>query len=183
MSKPRASAHVVVFDNELWISGGYNMTEHLHEVWIFPVLDDFQFKITNDIEIITKNGEKKSGVILPPNHQCQSSGELYTHQMISINETFSMLIGGICGASGIFDDWNSGIFDDYDKNSTKLTFYFNHLSKEWSQGPDLLDPEFRFGAGVLKDKVTKEEMVAVYKDIIPYTAVLKKDSKEWIIGN
>ena len=62
MSKPRASAHVVVFDNELWISGGYNMTEHGHEEWIFPFLDDFQFKITNDMEI-SKEGSKRNVIL------------------------------------------------------------------------------------------------------------------------
>ena len=68
---------------------------------------------------------------------------VFHHAFININQTTSFLIGG----SGSHKDGK--------------TYYFNHLSNEWTNGPDLIRARHCHTAGVLIDHDTKESHVAV----------------------
>ena len=96
-------ANSIVVGKNLWITGGANRKEDLHYVgptdddW---VEDDFNFTMLNDSEIISENGSQKFGPFLPPNPGCHTNGTLIGHNLVSINETHTLLIGGVCFADG-----------------------------------------------------------------------------------
>ena len=69
-------------------------------------MDDFHYTMLNDSEIISENGSQKFGPFLPPNPGCHTNGTLINHNLVSINETHTMLIGGVCVFNGGDDDPN-----------------------------------------------------------------------------
>ena len=98
MLKKRSRAKSIVVGKDLWISGGANVKEDGHYVdqnntW---VVDDSHWTMFRDSEIISENGSQKLGPLLPPNHGCHSNGTLMNHKLLSINETHTLLIGGVC---------------------------------------------------------------------------------------
>ena len=64
---------------------------------------------------------------------------LGNHAMISINETSSLLIGGIDG---------NDIMDS--------TYYFSHETEQWTEGPKLIQARNSHTAGLITDKITNE---------------------------
>ena len=89
MSKPRTLAKdVLLGGQDVFISGGLSMIEHLKG----PLPVNLTVDTLSDFELISKNGGEKLNIFLPPNPQD-------AHMMISINETFSMVIGGIAEQS------------------------------------------------------------------------------------
>ena len=71
---------------------------------------------------------------------------LESHAMASINSTVSMVIGGWDG-----NGWAG----------TALTFYFNHIEGEWSNGPILMQSRYMHAAGIVTDELTNEKFVVV----------------------
>ena len=41
------------------------------------------------------------------------------------------------------------------------TFYFNHKTWKWSNGPDLNKPRYLCAAGIVTDEITKEKNIVV----------------------
>ena len=70
---------------------------------------------------------------------------LASHAMVKINETVTLIIGG--ESTGI--------------SFSKRTFYYNHKTSEWSDGPELKVGRRYLAAGIVTDDVTKEEFVVV----------------------
>ena len=201
MSRPRSLAKAVLLGQEVFISGGFNFTEQSYPLNI--TADSFP-----DFELISKNGGEKLNISLPPNPQDDSKSELYAHMMIPINETFSMLIGGIAEQSWKFNNtWPSpDLLDLLKLQGTNLTFYYDRDNQKWIQGPEMMHPRYLGSvAGILIDKVTGEEIIAVYtvgakffdssslEYLMEYNVnhttnhtvsgeFLKKGSKNWIPG-
>ena len=65
--------------------------------------------------------------------------------IISINETTSILIGGA---------------NQHRSHSSK-TFYFNHQTNIWKDGPRLINGRYDHSAGVITDHVTHKQHIAV----------------------
>ena len=63
---------------------------------------------------------------------------VYNQAVVDINQTFIMLIGG----------FNGGPSDK--------TYYFSHMTKHWTIGPNLLQGRFAHSAGVITDNTTQE---------------------------
>ena len=105
MLKKRSRAKSIVVGKDLWITGGANIKEDGH--FVDPndklIVDDFNWTMLSDSEIISENGSQKLGPLLPPNHGCQTNGTLINHKLLSINETHTLLIGGRCVSNG-YDD-------------------------------------------------------------------------------
>ena len=205
MSRPRSLAKAVLLGQEVFISGGFNFTEQSYPLNI--TADSFP-----DFELISKNGGEKLNISLPPNPQDDSKSELYAHMMIPINETFSMLIGGVAEQSWTWSPPKHpsfGLYPFSQSRGTNLTFYYDHDNQKWTQGPELMHPRYLGSvAGILIDKVTGEEIIAVYTvgakffdylsiwnecEILEYNVnhttnhtvsgeFLKKGSKNWIPG-
>ena len=204
MSRPRSLAKAVLLGQEVFISGGINFTEQFNPLNM--TADSFP-----DFELISKNGGgEKFNISLPPNPQDDSKSELYAHMMIPINETFSMLIGGIAEQSWKFNKTWPSPHDPMDLFNhflgTNLTFYYDRDNQKWIQGPEMMHPRYLGSvAGILIDKVTGEEIIAVYTDgakffdsssldyFMEYNLnhttnhtvsgeFLKKGSKNWIPG-
>ena len=170
MSRPRTLAKAVLLGQEVFISGGFNIIEH--EKQALPT--NMTVHTFSDFELISKNRGKKLNISLPLNPQDNSKSELYAHMMIPINETFSMLIGGITEQSWNYTDditvhktsVKRDLFkDSLEKEGTNLTFYYDHDNQKWTQGPEMMHPRYLGSvAGILIDKVTGEEIIAVYTD-------------------
>ena len=106
MLKKRSMAKSIVVGKDLWITGGADIKEDGH--FVDPneekfVVDDLDWTMLSDSEIISENGSQKLGPLLPPNHECHTNGTLINHSLLSINETHTLLIGGECTSKG-FDD-------------------------------------------------------------------------------
>ena len=167
-------AKSIVVGKDLWITGGANLQEIYHFVdKKHFVVDDIHFDMFNDSEMISENGSQKLGPLLPPNHECHSNGTLINHNLVSINETHTLLIGGECVSNGIGDD-----------TSTKSTFYYDHLNQLWSQGPDMMstfDTIAGAGAGIIVDKITGVKNVIVVHGG-GQTEILKVGTNKWTDG-
>ena len=74
--------------------------------------------------------------------------ELGGHTIVSINETYSMLIGG-------------AISNSVSKQCSNKTWFFNHQNKKWNLGPVLGRGRCLHTAGIIKDRKTNEEFVAI----------------------
>ena len=70
---------------------------------------------------------------------------LYSHAMIAINTTHSMVIGG-----------RNSNWDSID-----LTFYFDHGNQQWINGPRLLQARYDHAVGIVNDEVTMTNLVIV----------------------
>ena len=157
MSSTRAfAASLITDENILWVTGGLDY--------------DYPSMYLSSTEYILKTGESVKGPELPLT--------LGGHTLITINSTFSMLIGG--------ETYN------LDEGTTiDLTYYFDHYNQAWFDGPRLNRARYFHGAGIVTDLITREKLVVVtggaYYDEEVLTQVL--DSTEilidgkWVLGN
>ena len=140
------------------------MIEHLKG----PLPVNLTVDTLSDFELKSKNGGEQLNIFLPPNPQD-------AHMMISINETFSMVIGGIAEQSWNITAPNKTSLDlikdslTKERDPTTNLFYYDHNSQKWTPGPELMHPRHIGSiAGILIDKVTGEEIISVYTDGAKY---------------
>ena len=124
--------------------GSWTLLANLHEKRYYSssvVIDKSLYIIgglgsaCESIESISPNGLKKQ-------HEPGYPHCIYQHSSVAINKTTSITIGG-------------GDPEFYDK-----TYYYN--GKEFSKGPDLITGRrYYHAAGLLRDKVTNDEYIAV----------------------
>ena len=152
MSKKRAlAASLITPEKNLWVTGGLDYDTNT------------PFSST---EHILKNGESVKGPELPLT--------LGGHTLITINSTFSMLIGG--------ETYN------LDEGTTiDLTYYYDHYNQAWFDGPELKIARYLHGAGVVTDLITKERFVVVTggssdSDFYLQSTEILLDGK-WVLGN
>lgn len=88
-------------------------------------------------EFVLNNGSILKGPDLPT----ENSG----HAMVNINNTVTMVIGGNLFFTG----------------SSSRTYLYNHVSKNWSSGPDLIQARYDHAAGIVTDEVTLEKILLV----------------------
>ena len=107
-------------------------------------------------ETINVDGEVSYGPDLPTG--------VREHAMTKINDTVSLLSGGIT---------------DTDSYSAK-TWYYNHDTETFTSGPDLLEGRYAHGSALNVDKVTKSKIVVItggYK-----SGSVRLDSTEMLIN-
>ena len=96
---------------------------------------------------------------------------VYRHALITLNGTTSFLIGG-------------GLTND--EKSTDKTYYFNHITKNWTIGPKLVNRRRDHIAGLIKDHFTHEEHVVVAGGSNGYymnsTEILFNGQHDWTRG-
>ena len=147
MQEKRARARGTVIDGKFWITGGCNES---------TVFDSTEFVTPQNL---SKPIEK---IILP--------SSLWSHAIINLNETTSLLIGGKAEAG--LDIW-------------KMTYYYNHIKKIWSVGPRLIYSRRGHTAGTIKDHVTQKEHIAVVSGIghaSRSVELLFNGKKNWELG-
>ena len=88
-------------------------------------------------ETISVDGEVSYGPDLPTG--------VYRHAMTKINDTVSLLSGGVTNAN------------EY----SAQTWYYNHETEAFTSGPDLLKGRYRHGSAMNVDKVTRAKIVVV----------------------
>ena len=88
-------------------------------------------------EIISKDGETSSSINLP--------SPLAAHVIVSVNDSVSIIIGGETYSNGALD----------------LTWYYNHITRKFTQGPKLLNGRRLHTAGTLIDQGTNEKLIVV----------------------
>ena len=88
-------------------------------------------------EIVTEEGQVTPGPEMP--------AVVWTHAIARLNETTSILTGG----------------STQTKSYSKLTWYFDHVSQEFRQGPSLITGRRLHASATLQDHDTKEDIVAV----------------------
>ena len=109
------AASIVVNDKILWVTGGDSYGGGLYST-----------------DYVTVTGTM-SGPDLPL--------AMFSHAMVAINSTYSMVIGGY--------------------STTTVTFLYDHNGGEWINGPSLEQGRFNHGAGIIRDEDTDEQFVAV----------------------
>ena len=118
-------------------------------------------KIHSSTEFIPDNFSS-SGPILPE--------PVERHAIISINDTTSMLIGG---------------YTTYDFYSRK-TYYFNHHSQIWKDGPSLMNGRSYHTAGLIMDHVTLTQHIAVVggynNEVLDSVELLLNGETQWKKG-
>ena len=82
---------------------------------------------------------------------------LYGHVVINLNETTSFLIGGATTEA---------------HESSKSTYYFNHASNSWTEGPDLFQARRSHTVGIIKDNGNGKEHIAVVGGLSGYINVI-----------
>ena len=125
MKEARVFAKSVVTQGRIWVTGGIGKT----------------YDIVSKTEYIPKSSSNEPSLPEP----------LYMHEIISINDTTSMLIGG---------STQTFIPDGTNASSSK-THYFNHLSQTWKDGPRLMNGRAGHSAGIIMDHATHEQHIAV----------------------
>ena len=88
-------------------------------------------------EIISEDGETSLSINLPY--------PLAAHAIASVNHCVSIIIGG----------------ETYGNGASDLTWYYNHITKKFTQGPKLLDGRRLHTAGTLIDQGTNEKVIVV----------------------
>jgi N-acetylneuraminic acid mutarotase len=114
----RYAASIVINDKTLWVTGGNNGGSHA------------------STEYVTL-----TGTMLGPDLPMT----LYTHAMVAINRTCSMVIGG----------------RDENYYYSASTFFYDRNEEEWINGPSLMQARAYHAAGIVTDDVTGEHFVAV----------------------
>ena len=137
MSSTRAfAASLITNENSLWVTGGLDY--------------DYPSMYLSSTEYILKTGESVKGPELPltlgrHHDEDQIVADI---TLITINSTFSMLIGG--------ETYN------VDEGTTiDLTYYFDHYNQAWFDGPRLNRARYFHGAGIVTDLITREKLVVV----------------------
>ena len=92
--------------------------------------------------------------------------ELGGHEMVAINSSYSMVIGGHGGSSGHV--------------TSRMTYYYDHTDHHWIDGPAMISNRFDFAAGIATDEVTMEKLVIVTGGRTFYSRL---SSTEVLLGN
>ena len=103
----------------------------------FIIFGGAESGILSTTEIVTEEGQVTPGPEMP--------AAVYWHSIASFNTTTSILTGGITGANFY----------------SNITWFFNHVSQEFQQGPSLITDRYGHASATLQDQDTKEDIVAV----------------------
>ena len=131
-----------------------------------PMAADFEEIQLKSTEYILESGESVVGPDLPM--------PVSNHAMVNVNETHVLIIGGT-------KKINSTHSIAMDK-----TWYFNHVTQEFINGPNLRIARAHHAAGVFIDSETKEALVVVAggigedNNILDSTEILK--GEHWELG-
>ena len=116
--------------------------------------------MTKTTEFILASGISTPGPDLPI--------ALEGHAMSKLNLSTSMIIGGY-------------YYENSSQAYSDKTWYFDHRTEKFSDGPNLLERRFKHTAGVVKDSVyTEEKRVVVVGGSNSISIFLK--SVEWLVS-
>ena len=107
---------------------------HANTFIIFGGYDNTGSRSLSTTEIVTEEGQVTPGPEMP--------AAVYYHSISSLNATTSILTGG-------------------DTSTSDVTWYFDHVSQEFQQGPSLITGRRLHSSATLQDHDTKENIVAV----------------------
>ena len=94
--------------------------------------------------------------------------ELGGHEMVAINSSYSMVIGGTGGYG-----------------TSKMTYYYDHTDHNWIDGPAMSSKRFDFAAGIATDEVTMEKLVIVTGGRYSYSMLSSTEvllENQWLQG-
>ena len=109
-------------------------------------------------QIISQGGKSSPGPSIP--------FRVGRHTMTNINTTTSILIGG---------SHNGALY-------SADTFYFDHLTSEWTSGPKLNNGRMHHAAGIVTDTVTGEKLLVAVGGSRAYTSTEILIGKDWFEG-
>ena len=139
------ASSTVTPDGLMWVTGGGDI----------DILASTELINSSDSSTIS------NGVDLPE--------ALSSHEIIILNGTTSILIGGVKNYNGI---------------GSKKTYYFNHMNQTWTPGPDLMYGRYNHKAGVIKDHFTlKEHVVVVGGQTTTSVEIMFNGENDWSTGN
>ena len=95
---------------------------------------------------------------------------VYRHAIASVNETTSIISGGTT---------SSAITN---QNGSPKTWFFNHVSQQFQTGPQLITGRYDHTSATIQDKVTMENIVAVFGGSKATTSDAYLDSAELLIN-
>ena len=130
MKEERGSAAGIIYKNEWHIFGG----------WTQGPLDTNNHSTTTlskTSEIISQDGGVKKGPDLPT--------KFARHTITSINETVSILSGGVLGMP----------------HNGSLTWYYNHETEKFTSGPHLLEGRSEHASATIVDKGEEKENIPI----------------------
>ena len=115
----------VLHNNELHVFGGYDGLDH------------YSISTLKTSEIINVDGEVRDGPDLPI--------ALLQHAMSKINDTVSLLSGGVTNMN----------------TASAQTWFYNHDTEAFTSGPDLMESRLDHGSAMNVDRVTKAKIAVV----------------------
>ena len=111
-TKRKMASSIVTKDNKLWVTGG-----------------------TQDGNYFLKSTELIDIKSLTSTRYVDLPDYMWGHKMVAINESTSILIGGV--------------YDRYRTHWSNATYFFDHLNKIWTPGPSLKFPRNQHTAGLI----------------------------------
>ena len=97
--------------------------------------------------------------------------KVFRHAVADVNETTSILTGGCTDGIGV----------EQFRNLNK-TWFFNHVSQQFQTGPHLITGRYDHTSATMQDKVTMENIVAVFGGFKGTTPDAYLDSVELLIN-
>ena len=97
--------------------------------------------------------------------------EVFRHAVAVVNKTTSILTGGLTGGTSLAS------FRNLDR-----TWFFNHVSQQFQTGPHLITGRYDHTSATIQDKVTMENIVAVFGGFKGTTSDAYLDSVEFLIN-
>ena len=133
MTTRRHYAAVMGVGNSLMIFGGIDYSN------INGVVDTYQLQST---EIINENGQVSQGPNMP-------ADDIESHAIATVNASTLIISGGRTTV------W------PYTYDYSRLTWYFNHVTQEFQEGPSLMEGRRMHASGTIVDHETNENIVVV----------------------
>ena len=137
---------------------------HAQSFIIFGGYDSDEIKRFSSTEIITEQGVS-AGPEMPE--------AVSRHAIAVVNETTSILTGGCTDGIGLerFRHLNK-------------TWFFNHVSQQFQTGPHLITGRYDHTSATIQDKVTMENIVAVFggSNYLGSAKLLINGESEWQQG-
>ena len=153
MANDRAYAAAIVYDNSLYIFGGNGFR------WWNP------FRTLTASEIISKEGDGIKSTKIT-----DLKIALSMHAITWINDTVSIITGGKVKCT----PW------PYPDESLSSSWYFNHVTKLYDEGPVLLKGRYGHASGTLIDHGTNETIPVVSGGWV--NSSIKSDSTEFLVN-
>ena len=170
MQMERMGAGSIIIGGKMWVVGGCG--EDHRPLASTELIDSHEPKMLSSSDEFSKSHSVKK----PPTFYIDLPEALDRHSITRLNSTISLLIAGRPGNPGM---------------QSNRTYYINHETNTWTNGPNLTTARILHAAEVIKDRGTLTEHVVVtggahYGDSVSETIdsveIMFSNENKWTSG-